>query len=248
MHAGHDPVYMSTEVYLCKMQCEILWEDDIAMAVNKPANVLVHHSAYSGCENEMTLLELLKEHNVPHVFPLHRLDRKTSGIVLLAKRRSDVSVFQKLFDDQKISKIYLALLRGHTNDAGIIDSPVRNDRGHYREALTTYQCKDKYELNFEIPPYSTARYSLVEMEPKTGRLHQLRVHANKIAHPVIGDPKHGNRHHNHYFANQLGIPFLFLHAREIRFSHPITNNEISIIAPLPAFWERFDEIRKKMSV
>lgn len=230
------------------MQCEILWQDDNAIAVNKPSGVLVHHSHYAGANGEMSLLELLKQDGIPHVFPLHRLDRKTSGIVLLAKSRNYVAAFQKLFDEQKIRKTYLALVRGHTLASGYIDTPVRNDRGNYREALTHYQCIEQFELNFVIPPYNTARYSMLEMEPKTGRLHQLRVHANKISHPIIGDPKHGNRHHNHFFANELGIPFLFLHAMQIQFMHPFTNNEINLSAPLPQFWSAFDEIRKRHEI
>ncbi|HCB63574.1 MAG: hypothetical protein A2W93_07215 [Bacteroidetes bacterium GWF2_43_63] len=230
------------------MQPLILWQDEYALAVNKPNNVLVHHSDYSGIEGEKSLLELLKDLGIPRVYPLHRLDRKTSGIVLLAKNRSDVASFQKLFDEQKIRKTYLALLRGHVDPAGIVDTPVRNDRGNYREALTHYRCIDHYELNVAVEPYETSRYSLVEMEPKTGRLHQLRVHANKIAHPIIGDHKHGNRHHNRLFAEQFLLPDLFLHANELQFLHPFTNEEIIINAPLPAFWARFDEIRKELSI
>jgi tRNA pseudouridine65 synthase len=224
------------------MQCEILWQDNYALAVNKPNNVLVHHSHYSGIEGKNSLLELLKEQGIPRVYPLHRLDRKTSGVVLLAKQRSDVAVFQKLFDEQTIQKTYLALLRGHIDAEGKVETPVRNDRGNYKEASTFYRCKEKFELKFAIEPYETSRYSLAEMEPKTGRLHQLRVHANKISHPIIGDPKHGNRHHNHFFAEQLGLPDLFLHAERLQFSHPFTNETIDIEAPLPPFWKRFFEI------
>jgi len=230
------------------MQCEILWQDDYALAVNKPNNVLVHHSDYSGIAGEESLLQLLKAQGIPRVYPLHRLDRKTSGIVLLAKHRNDVLVFQKLFDEQKIRKIYLALLRGHADTEGIVDTPVRNDRGNYREALTHYRCIEYYELNIAVEPYATSRYSLVEMEPKTGRLHQLRVHANKISHPVIGDHKHGNRHHNRLFAEQFGLPDLFLHAQYLRFVHPFTEEAVDIAAPLPEFWARFEEIRMELSV
>jgi tRNA pseudouridine65 synthase len=70
-------------------------------------------------------------------------------------------------------------------------------------------------------------------------MHQLRIHANKIAHPIINDPKYGNRHHNHYFQEELGIPYLFLHANNLVFDHPITGNSIAIEAPLPDFWITF---------
>jgi len=230
------------------MQCNILWQDQYALAVNKPNNMLVHHSVYAGREGEESMLQQLKNMGVPRVYPLHRLDRKTSGLVLLAKLREDVPAFQKLFDEQKIRKTYRALLRGHVDAEGIVDTPVRNDRGNYRDALTHYRCIEHYELNVAVEPFETSRYSLVEMEPKTGRLHQLRVHANKISHPIIGDHKHGNRHHNRLFAEQFLLPDLFLHASELHFTHPFTNEEIHIHAPLPAFWARFDEIRKELSV
>ena len=93
-----------------------------------------------------------------------------------------------------------------------------------------------YEKDFSIPPYPTSRYSLVLMQPQTGRTHQLRIHANKISHPIIGDHKYGNRHHNHYFSDELGLSNLFLHAYRLCFKHPITGNQLNIKAKLPAFW------------
>jgi hypothetical protein len=89
-------------------------------------------------------------------------------------------------------------------------------------------------------PYETSRYSLVEFTPKTGRMHQLRIHANKISHPIIGDPKYGNRHHNHMFIEKFGIDKLFLHAKSLEFEHPITNEKLKIQVEVPDFWELVD--------
>jgi tRNA pseudouridine65 synthase len=200
---------------------------------------LVHHSYYARNIEEDSLVELLKRQGFETPVPVHRLDRKTSGLILFSKTKEGVSVFQNLFDENKIQKTYLALVRGHLPENGIIDSPVKNERGNYKEALTEYRCLKTFERNYEIPPYSTQRYSLVEFKPKTGRYHQLRIHANKIAHPIINDPKYGNRHHNHYFQEKLNIHELFLHACQLQFVHPVINELIETEAELPAHWNFF---------
>jgi tRNA pseudouridine65 synthase len=226
------------------MKPEIIFEDNYIVVANKPNNMLVHHSSYAkNLENEEALVDFLEILTHQKLYPVHRLDYKTSGLVMLCKHRKDVSIFQSLFENQLIEKKYTALLRGFVEESGIIDSPVKNERGNYKEALTHYKCLQHFELNIPVEPYSTARYSMVEMQPKTGRTNQLRIHANKINHPIIGDPKFGNRHHNHMFAEKLKIPFLFLHAQSLSFTHPFTTEKLEISSDLPNFWHRFLEIK-----
>jgi tRNA pseudouridine65 synthase len=215
---------------------EILFEDEYCLIVNKPSNLLVHHSYYARNIEEDSLAEILRNQG-KEAFPVHRLDRKTSGLILFAKRREEVSIFQKLFEENKIEKKYTALLRGHLPENGIIDSPVKNDRGNYKEAETHFSCLQHLELPIPVEPYATSRYSLVEFAPKTGRMHQLRIHANKISHPIIGDPKYGNRHHNHMFIEKFGIDKLFLHAKSLRFIHPFSGENLEIEVEVPAFWD-----------
>lgn len=219
---------------------EIIYEDDYCIVVNKPNNLLVHHSYFSRNIEEDSLVQLLKLQGYESPIPVHRLDRKTSGALLLVKQKDFVKPFQDLFESQEISKKYIALVRGHVAESGIIDSPVKNDRGNYKEALTLYACIKHMELNIPVEPYATARYSYVEFDPKTGRMHQLRIHANKMSNPIIGDHKYGNRHHNRMFAQRLGLPNLFLHAFELRFKHPISSKNILIQAVKPSFWTDFD--------
>ena len=221
---------------------EIIYEDDYCIVVNKPNNLLVHHSYFSRNIEEDSLVQLLKLQGYESPILVHRLDRKTSGALLLAKQKDFVKPFQDLFESQEISKKYIALVRGHVVESGIIDSPVKNDRGNYKEALTLFKCIKHIELNIPVEPYTTARYSYVEFEPKTGRMHQLRIHANKISHPIIGDHKYGNRHHNRMFEETLGMPNLFLHAFELRFKHPFTNVDLEISAEKPNFWKQFEEL------
>lgn len=226
------------------MEIEIVYEDEWMVAVNKPSNLLVHHSYYARNIEETSLTELLRSQFQQPVFPIHRLDRKTSGLILFAKDQLIVPDFQALFTMRQIEKKYEALLRGHTPDELLIDSPVKNDRGNYRDAETKLLTIRKFELDIPVIPYDVSRYSHVEFIPLTGRMHQLRKHANKISHPIIGDPKYGNRHHNHMFIEQLEIPELFLHAGSLAFRHPITNEHLKLAAARPDFWSKFFNIAR----
>lgn len=214
---------------------EIIYEDEFYIFVNKPNNLLVHHSHYARNIEEESLVQLLAKQGLK-AYPIHRLDRKTSGVIALAKEKEFVAPFQMMMEQNLTEKTYHALLRGHINDTGIIDSPVKNERGNYKEAKTIYTCLKHFELDIPVLPYPTARYSLVEFKPKTGRMHQLRIHANKISHPIIGDPKYGNRHHNHMFIEKFGNEKLFLHAQSLAFKHPFQLTDHKIEAFKPDFW------------
>ncbi len=216
----------------------IIYEDEFCIAVNKPNNVLVHHSKMANNKtDEKSLVELLKINYNQKLYPIHRLDRKTSGIILMATEKHYVSKFQKLMTQNKIEKTYLGLVRGFTDEHGIIDSDVKGRDAHvYKTALTEYIMLNKIELNIPVIPYNTSRYSLLKLHPKTGRLHQLRIHMNKINHPLIGDPKYGDRFHNRMFIDTLKCDKLFLHAQKLTFNHPFINKEITITADLPSDW------------
>lgn len=227
------------------MSIEVLYEDAVCFVVNKPSNLLVHHSHYARNIEEESLVDLLKVQGFETPVPVHRLDRKTSGVILFVKDKSYARIFQELFDKKEVTKKYHALLRGHIAPEGEVITPVKNERGNYKEAHTRFRCLEHFELDIPVVPYPVSRYSLVEMEPLTGRMHQLRIHANKISHPIIGDPKYGNRHHNHMFADELQVPQLFLHAFSLRFKHPISGDLIEATAERPDFWNVFLERVKK---
>jgi tRNA pseudouridine65 synthase len=222
---------------------EIVFEDDIIIVVNKPNNFLVHSSHYARNIRETTLLEFLKDQLGYHVYPVHRLDRKTSGIILLLKNKEFVAQFQELFTSNSIIKTYYAILRGLTKPSGIIDSPVKNDvSGIYKDALTHYENLATIELDIPVHPYEKSRYSLVSFLPQTGRMHQLRKHANKISHPIVGDYKYGDRFHNRMFEAEFRCEYLFLHAFSLDFTHPITQEKCHFEAKFPFDWHRiFDE-------
>lgn len=223
------------------MQIPILFEDEDYLVVNKPNNMLVYPSYYARNIKEPTLIDYLaSSHHKLHT--VHRLDYKTSGIVVLAKNKEAAREVQAQFETQEIEKHYLALVRGYTLPDGVIDSPVKDlDKGVYKDALTKYNTLSSIEINRSVKPYPTSRYSIVELIPKTGRQHQLRKHLNKISHPIIGDHKYGNRHHNQLFANDLGWGNMFLHAMELKFDHFKYEDRIHIRAELPTFWQEMME-------
>jgi len=216
----------------------ICYEDEYILAVLKPNNVLVHHSSMARNQSdEKSLIQLLFDVYQLPFYPIHRLDRKTSGIILFAKKKEFVAPFQALFVNNQIQKIYYGIVRGHIAELGKIDTPVKGrDANIHKEALTYFKCIETVELNIPVHPYDNSRYSLVQLTPKTGRLHQLRIHLNKIAHPLIGDPKYGDRFHNRMFESEFDCSNLFLHAKQLDFIHPFTNKKLSIIANFPNNW------------
>ncbi|MBI1837371.1 MAG: pseudouridine synthase [Flavobacteriia bacterium] len=227
------------------MNQKIIFEDKYCFCVNKPNNLLVHHSHFARNIEEDSLVQILKQHGFETPIPIHRLDRKTSGLILFSKSKEYVKKFQELFDNESIKKKYIALVRGYVLEKMILNSPVKNEKGNYKDALSELIPIKTIEINIPVQPYNTARYSYIEFYPKTGRTHQLRIHANKISHPIIGDHKHGNRHHNHMFQEVLNLHNLFLHAEELTFMHPLTNENIHLTAPKPDFWNEFEALSLK---
>ncbi|WP_299001977.1 pseudouridine synthase [uncultured Tenacibaculum sp.] len=227
------------------MNVSILYEDDYIVCASKPNNVVVHHAHHSrNVADEASLLQLLQEQCGEKMYPIHRLDRKTSGILLLAKKSEYVAKFQELFTNNQIQKTYYGIVRGHAPETKIIDSPVKGrDTNVHKDAETHLETLKTVTVDIPVKPYDTSRYSLVKLMPKTGRLHQLRIHMNKISHPLIGDPKYGDKNHNIMFLENFNCENLFLHARSLEFIHPYSNEKLEIIAELPQDWntvfERF---------
>lgn len=216
---------------------EILFLDEHFAIISKAPNLICHHSHYARNVTETSLAQLLNTHFEQDIHLVNRLDRKTSGIVVVGFNPEITSKLQKLNEKFKWKKSYVALVRGWPDKKMIINSPIKNDEsGKYQSALSHLQLLESVTYEKAVTPYPTSRYSLVSLEPKTGRTHQLRKHMNKIAHPIIGDPKHGNRHHNHAFQDWFNNSNLFLHAQHICFEHPETNEMIKVEAALPAFW------------
>ena len=220
------------------MSLEIIYQDNYCLLVTKPNNVLVHHAHHSRNKiEEESLIQLIENQFGKRYYPIHRLDRKTSGIILLASKREYVASFQALFTNNEIQKIYYGVVRGFSQDNKIINSPVKGrDALVYREAETHLNCLDKIELNIPVKPYDSSRYSLVELKPKTGRMHQLRIHMNKVSTPLINDAKYGDKNHDLMYAEQFGWRNLFLHAGSLEFIHPFTNQKLTLKSSFSEDW------------
>ena len=220
-------------------ELEILFEDQYIIVVNKPNNVLIHYSHYARNIKDDTLIDLIEKQFDKRFYPLHRLDRKTSGVIIFAKEKEYIPLFQDLFLTDAIQKTYWGIVRGFSPSEGTIESPVKNpDTKAYKEALTHYKTLASITLDIPVHPYPQSRYSLIELKPKTGRMHQLRIHLNKISHPLVGDYKYGDRFHNRMYVQNYDCHNLFLHASELQFVHPYTKKELIIKASINANWKK----------
>ncbi|MFM1931997.1 MAG: tRNA pseudouridine(65) synthase TruC [Bacteroidota bacterium] len=214
---------------------EILWEDEDFMAVLKPANLIVHRSNFNFGEKDSLRDRLLDEGKGP-VHPAHRLDKPTSGIVLFARHSQGARHLHQQFVSHSIAKKYLALVRGFTPDSGLIDKPLPgSDGGIPQPALTRYKKIAQTELEIPVGRYPTSRYSLLELHPETGRYHQLRLHMSHLRHPIIGDTRHGDIHHNRTFREVHLQPGLWLHATQLIFKN--LSDKTIIIQHPPTHWK-----------
>ena len=215
--------------------------------MDKPGGVVVHKTA--GAPPGKPLLQQVRDHIGQHVYPAHRLDRGTSGVMLFAKDKESASLAGKIFMEREVTKTYLALVRGWVDEKGFIDYPLsagENDE-RMKESQTAYRRLMTTTLEQAIGRYETARYSLVEVNPHTGRWRQIRRHFSHLRHPVIGDVQHGDLHHNHFFRNEWGIMTLCLSAVKLELVHPVSGKALAIEAkPGMALREAIGRLRIKL--
>ncbi|MCF2447715.1 pseudouridine synthase [Dyadobacter sp. CY345] len=219
------------------LSLEIIFQDENLVAINKPHGLLVHRSHIAADTSEFAV-QILRDQIGQRVYPVHRLDRKTSGVLLFALNDEMNSRMQKQFSDGKVKKHYHAIVRGFTPDEMEIDYPLKRDDGVVQEAFTSFKTIKKVELNLAFGKHSTSRYSLVELTPTTGRMHQLRKHMAHIFHPIIGDRPHGCNKQNKFFLEKFGMNSMLLHATELSFLDPLTQKEISLQAEYQPEFQR----------
>jgi tRNA pseudouridine65 synthase len=210
---------------------DIIYQDNYIVAINKPSKLLVHKTKIDRSE-KVFAMQLVRDKLNRYVYPLHRLDKPTSGVLLFAIDKEVASAISKDFQKNKIKKSYIAIVRGilKQKKGKIIHSIKNNDIK--KEAITYYRVLDEIKLPFSVDVYKNAPYSLLLLHPKTGRYHQLRRHLKHISHPIIGDTKYGKGAHNRFFREQFNCNRLLLHAYKISFFHPILKKQIVIKAPL----------------
>ena len=210
---------------------EIVYQDADLIAINKPHGLLVHRSSIARDATEFAL-QLLKTQIGRHVSPVHRLDRKTGGILLFALNKDVERAMHQQFMNGEVEKRYLAIVRGFAPDQMDIDYPLVKENGQIQDAFTSFQTLARAELPIPLGKHPSSRYSLVEARPTTGRMHQLRKHFAHIFHPIIGDRKHGCNKQNRFFKEQWDMTHMLLHASELSFCHPATNSKVRIEAPV----------------
>jgi tRNA pseudouridine65 synthase len=225
-----------------KERLDILYQDDDIVAVHKPAGMLVHRTDIAR-DSRPVVLQVLRDQLRRHVYPVHRLDRPVSGILLFALDRDCAQRLVESFTAGEVRKSYVAVVRGHTAEWGVIDRPLAEKPGRdggwraleprpARDAVTEYRRLATAELPVATGRYVTSRYSLLEVLPRTGRMHQIRRHLKHIAHPLVGDTTYGDGRHNDVFRKHLHCSRLLLAATSLAFRHPRHGRDLVLTAHL----------------
>lgn len=225
----------------------ILYQDEYLIAINKPAGLLVHRSEIDRHETRFAI-QLLRDQIGQRVYPVHRLDKPTSGVLLFALSSEVARRMMEQFIDDAVQKHYLAVVRGYTDETAVIDYPLKEELDKMTDskaqqdkaaqpAVTEYQRLATVELPYAVGRYATARYSLLRVTPRTGRKHQIRRHMKHIFHPIVGDTTHGDGKQNEFFREHFDCHRLLLASTELEIVHPIINKPLLIQAPLDAEYQ-----------
>ena len=218
---------------------EIVYEDAALLAVNKPAGLLVHRSQIAADEKDF-LLERLQQQLGSTLYLAHRLDRATSGVVLLAKSREIAGELGKAFMGRNVCKRYLAVVRGWPDAAGLIDYPLPDvrERSPRKAALTRWRTLATATVPIALGKYAEQRYALIEAQPETGRYRQIRKHLHHVSHHLVGDTSHGRGDHNRLWRMHFGMHRMLLHAWQLELLHPVSGAALTLCAPLDETWQR----------
>lgn len=228
----------------------ILFQDESILILFKPSGWFVHPPEdprhRRGLKRKTCVQWLMDFHEIK-AFPAHRLDAGTEGLIIFGKTKTASQFLNAQFRNHTIEKTYHAVVRGWFKDpAGKIDLPLELDStGTLVESLTHYKTLATIEKNFAInPKFSTSRYSLLKIQPVTGRWHQIRRHMNRVSHPIIGDSEHGDLRHNRFFRETLLIDGLCLQASKIMFQHPTSLENMTFTTPQTEKWKLIESVFK----
>ncbi len=223
----------------------ILYQDEQLIVIDKPPGFHSHPPEDSKIRisPRWNCLHVLERQIGKRVYPAHRLDRATSGVLLFALQRELCAPLQKSFQEQKVKKRYCALVRGAFSKEAWLEAPLERENGSMVEA-TTY-VRELIQFRFPIagPKGNERDFTLLEAFPKTGRHHQIRRHLAGIATPIVGDTRHGDKKLNRNFTEYTGLNRLFLRAMELEFQHPVSEKKISLRAGWTRDWHMlFDKV------
>ena len=209
----------------------ILFRDEALLVVNKPAGLVVHRG---WATDDVTALDLARALAGRWVYPMHRLDRSTSGVLVFALSPEIARVVEQSFSHQRVEKRYLALVRGLAPERASVDHPIAKEKGEPKLAALTHVERLEHHALLNEETGVTRSYSWVLARPVTGRPHQIRRHLKHINHPIIGDVRYGKSEHNRLFRRRFGLERMVLHAEQLRLPHPLDGQLLELNAPLPA--------------
>ncbi|MBT32610.1 MAG: tRNA pseudouridine(65) synthase TruC [Thalassobius sp.] len=226
---------------------EICYQDEYIVAINKPAGMLCHRSSIDPNE-QVNAMYTLRDQIGKLVYPVHRLDKPTSGVLLFALNTEIARKLTETFTEREVQKNYLAIVRGYTLDSDKIDYPLKKmvdkkDKHKAKanvtqDAITSYTSVKKAEIPISNGKFDSSRYTLVSVQPHTGRQRQIRRHFKHIFHPIVGDTAHGDGKHNQIFREHFNCHRLLLHAQSLTFNHPVSNQKMTIEAQLDDTYTR----------
>lgn len=217
----------------------ILYEDDTMIVIHKPAGILVHRSEATS-RREPAVLQIMRDACGQHLYPVHRLDRPTSGVLVLARSPEMASILGKQWMQGLCRKTYLAVVRGWAPENLIINhalSDLDDPTAPPQDAVTLIKRLATVELDQTVDRYPKARYSLCELQPETGRRHQLRRHCKAVFHPIIGDTVYGHGVHNRFFREHFAVSRLMLHHVRLELMHPVSHAPLYLEAPCDQTWK-----------
>ncbi|MCL4171266.1 UNVERIFIED_CONTAM: hypothetical protein GTU68_039054 [Idotea baltica] len=224
------------------MNLEIIYQDEYLVAINKPHGLLVHRSPIAADATEFAL-QSLRDQLGQKVYLVHRIDRKTSGVLVFALNQNINAVVGAEFKERRVDKTYIAIVRGWIpDDNGMIDYDLTNDTGKTQSAISNYKVIERIELNLAFGRYQTSRYTIVEVYPVTGRMHQIRKHMSHIRYPIIGDRPYGCSKQNRLWKEKWNMKCMMLHAKEINLVHPVLKKPIKIVAEISSEMKRVHQI------
>ncbi len=216
---------------------EFIYRDEYFVAINKPNGLLVHRSHIAADASEFAL-QIVRDILGRYVYPVHRLDRKTSGVLLFALSSEMAKALQKLMESGAVQKRYLAIVRGYFTDEINHNHPLINEAGKIQEAETLFRGLKTTEIELSLGKFPTSRYSLIEAFPRTGRMHQIRRHLDHLRHPIIGDRPWGCNKQNKLFLEKWNMNTMMLHAESLVLPHPVSGEIMTLRADFPGEFER----------
>lgn len=219
---------------------KVLFRDENVVAVYKPSGMMVHYNQFD--RHSPVVVQTLRKQLGTKVYPVHRLDRATSGVMLLGLNSETTKSLCEAFENREVIKLYVAIVRGHLDGEKFIDRPIVDHQTKQSQAAqTSIMSLAKVTLPIPVGRYPEARYSMVAVRPWTGRRHQIRRHLRGIDHPIIGDTRLGDGTHNVFFRERFQSNQLLLTAVSLQFQHPFTKEWVEVKAPLDGEFLRVGE-------